>query len=618
VNLLEAKPTAEDFDGCDWEQVIAEAELRVCDRYHYLFWDKARAAVDSGASSALSLLAAITSFRMNLQEKQQPFHPIFVTSNGRSADPSDLTREQLEVLENLVLKINDPELLARVTDVLWIRLRKYLLAQRAVEAYLESAANLVEQDPVAASERLERALQLAASLGKEGDLFLKACKSTENALNSLAAGEFSYLAYRIMELILRFGTGDSAIWQASAEMRAIQAESHSNWHWARAFWELKATWDQELGDSIAGERSRAMIAETYVRQAAAETSRNKPSFLSAALHIQQAIGAYRRVPNTAERQRELHRLLLEIQKKSTSQLQTFKHEIDLSEPAEYARTSVQGKNLRDALFHLATLPAQPIYRRARKIVEGYIAEHPVSFLFPTVYLDNEGRVTSHRPSMLTDDQNAIEAAKLAEIYDDMNRDRTMGVIALIEPTRRQILLEHNIRPHDIASIIRFSPFVPEDHLYQMSDGLYYGLVGEFLASAHLLIPQVENSLRSILNRHGVITSTLSPEGTQQNMNLNRLLYLRETQEVFGEENVFDMRGLLVEKVGPNLRNEISHGMLGDGHFFLGKEVVYLWWLVLRLALVPIWATDKGMELTGRSSDDFFNDDAADVKDNETA
>ena len=230
-----------------------------------------------------------------------------------------------------------------------------------------------------------------------------------------------------------------------------------------------------------------------------------------------------------------------------------------------------------------------------------MAKHPRSFLFSGVNIDSEGRVTANRPSMLTDDQNAIEAAKLAEIYADMNREREMRVIGLIEPTRRQILLEHNMRPQEIASVIHFSPFVPEGHVYQVVDGLYYGLIGEFLAAAHILIPQIENSVRYILNQRGVLTSILISEGTQENLNLNRLLYLRETREIFGEENVFDMRGLLVEKVGPNLRNEISHGMLSDSHFFLRREVIYLWWLVWRLCLVPIFISEQAQEETAEPS-----------------
>ena len=602
MNLADAKPTLADFDRSGWEQVAERAEVRVCDRYHYLFSGKARElATDTGASSALILLAVVTSFHMNLQETQQPFRPILITPTGRSAVPDDLTREHLEVLESLTLKITDPELLSRVLDVLWIRQRKYQMAQQAVEAYLGSASNLLAQHPVPAAERLERALQLSATLGKQGDLFAKVSRYAEDTLRSLSPDDSPYLPHRIMDLLLRFGIGNAAVWVADAEARAAQAERQRDLYWARAFWELKAVWDHRLGDNEAEERSRIAIAETYVQEVEAEASSDNPSFFSAALSLQQAIEAYRLIPNTAKRQRELHRRLLELQKKSTSELQTITHEVDLSEPAEYARTSVQGKSLRDALFHLALLPAQPNYPRIRKRVEERIVKHPLLFIFSGMNLDSEGRVAANRPSMLTDDQNAIEGAKLAEIYGEMNREREMRVIGLIEPTRHQILLENNVRPQDIASVIRFSPFVPENHIYQITDGLYYGLTSEFLASAHILIPQIENSVRYVLNHHGVITSTLSSEGIQENMNLNRLLYLQQTREIFGEENVFDMRGLLVEKVGPNLRNEVSHGMMSDGHFFRGREAIYLWWLVLRLCLVPVLISEQAQDGATESS-----------------
>lgn len=44
---------------------------------------------------------------------------------------------------------------------------------------------------------------------------------------------------------------------------------------------------------------------------------------------------------------------------------------------------------------------------------------------------------------------------------------------------------------------------------------------------HLLIPQLENSIRAILVNYGEIVSTLEDDGVQDERNLNSLLYSRE-------------------------------------------------------------------------------------------
>jgi hypothetical protein len=49
--------------------------------------------------------------------------------------------------------------------------------------------------------------------------------------------------------------------------------------------------------------------------------------------------------------------------------------------------------------------------------------------------------------------------------------------------------------------------------------------------------------------------------------------------------MFDLRGLLVEKFGSNMRNELAHGLLDlDG--FKGPDAEYLWWCALRLMFLP--------------------------------
>jgi hypothetical protein len=58
-------------------------------------------------------------------------------------------------------------------------------------------------------------------------------------------------------------------------------------------------------------------------------------------------------------------------------------------------------------------------------------------------------------------------------------------------------------------------------------------------------------------------------------------------EVIGENSVFDLRGLLVERTGSNLRNAIAHGLLPSGAFF-APLVCYLWWLTLHLACSESW------------------------------
>ncbi len=101
---------------------------------------------------------------------------------------------------------------------------------------------------------------------------------------------------------------------------------------------------------------------------------------------------------------------------------------------------------------------------------------------------------------------------------------------------------------------------------------------------HLLVPQLEHSIRMLLHRTGEQTSTLDSYGIQKELNLNSLLYLSKLKEMLGDDLVFTLQGLLVEPPGANIRNGMAHGLMSHGEFFSGS-VMYLWWLSTRLCLI---------------------------------
>jgi hypothetical protein len=110
--------------------------------------------------------------------------------------------------------------------------------------------------------------------------------------------------------------------------------------------------------------------------------------------------------------------------------------------------------------------------------------------------------------------------------------------------------------------------------------------GDFVSAAHLLNPQLENTIRYVLSHRGVITSSINTEGIQEEFNLNRLLSLEQTIETFGVDTVFDLQGLLVERWGANLRNKVAHGLMSHAAFY-SVDTVYFWGLMLRLCCLPI-------------------------------
>src|SRR5260221_603552 len=116
--------TMSDFDSYDWQSVIAGSEEKSCDNYHELFGKKANELKDAGDAKGhqvFALLQQLALLLMRLDRSDQPFHPaLFFGVDKRSMVIEDLDDATLETLKTLTPEIRDPEMQARVADIVWV------------------------------------------------------------------------------------------------------------------------------------------------------------------------------------------------------------------------------------------------------------------------------------------------------------------------------------------------------------------------------------------------------------------------------------------------------------------------------------------------------------------
>ena len=94
---------------------------------------------------------------------------------------------------------------------------------------------------------------------------------------------------------------------------------------------------------------------------------------------------------------------------------------------------------------------------------------------------------------------------------------------MIEPSRRVIHHEHPLDHSDFRLLAEIGPFVPGDRgaLFALGFTRFFG--GDFVSALHILVPQLENSLRYFLNLAGVEPSTIHSDMTQENRTLSVIL-----------------------------------------------------------------------------------------------
>lgn len=588
-------PSAEDFQRCDWQEAPLGSDKRECRAYAALYGAKAReveAAGDTAGRRVFALLYHVCSLMLMPDSPEGPLVPRIVVD--------DLSDDRLRCLEDIVHMVRDAELRARIADVLCCRrVGGHQMAGVAVPAYVESAEVLEDPDEwFECAQRIRRALDLAASLGKTNQPFKDVVAHIESVLDKYQGEDPLLLSATLMEMLQDHGQGDHNKYAALAEKAALRAESEEsgvNWQKARRYWSIKTRWHVMEGNEEAVRESRLLAAETYVRQADDVLEREGGGHAAAASLIQQAIEAFGRVGGTRERRAALHDKMLHHQKESAKEFKSYTHSLEISELVEEARGRVRGKTLRDALFELAICASSPRVTQLRERVE----EHANKFFFLHFVsmrkLDEDGRVVGRRPGLYGDASESERALK-AEMFKEAAIQQSVLAQGVVRPAIAQIKQDHDVGIADIMDLVSNSPFVPQGREYAFARGLRAGLDGDLLLVPHLLCPQVENSLRFVLAQRRVRVVGLTEDGIQDVHSLERNLRKPEARDVFGEDIVFDLRGLLVERFGANLRNLVAHGLMNDDDFY-SWHVLYLWWLSLRLCVLPLYSLTHDPEDT---------------------
>lgn len=579
----------EDFLSSGWEAVISECADKECAYYSSRFAAKAHASEEAGdkkAQQIFTLLSQITSLHHKLDTPEEPFGPMMVFHDRRTAMVDDFDESRLNLLGEVVADVTDPELRARIADILWLRGRDYRMAELAISSYLESAKRL--EDPenwVGTADRLQRALQMAVMLGRNSGPFKAVTDHIEGVLDACNGEDPLFLSARLMALLIDRRVGDTVKYAALAGKLASRAEDTGDWHRAREYWEVKAKWHFMGNDQEGARQARLAEGETYVRQAETHLAGSPPSHMMAAAFIQHAIEALRRVEGTKDRVEELHKALLEYQRRSVSEMASYSSSVDIGDMVKAAINHVKGKPLPDALMSLAMLGKPPDVAHLRAQAEEHKKRYIFQSLMPRVYLNAMGKVIARQP------QDAEESLR-ADMYSNASSFRLLHVQGLVEPARQQVNSEHNVRVNDFLSMVTNHPFVTRGRELIVARGLFAGMQGDFLTAVHLLIPQLEESVRYILYHLGVITSAIDDDGIQEEFNLNRMLsaeaYSGPLTNFLGEDFVFDLRGLLIERFGANLRNDMAHGLI-DHNSFYSESGCYLWWLTMRLYSLPVLA-----------------------------
>jgi hypothetical protein len=210
--------------------------------------------------------------------------------------------------------------------------------------------------------------------------------------------------------------------------------------------------------------------------------------------------------------------------------------------------------------------------------EAEIPLSGISALFSTTSVDEDGRVIAYQDGV--GDADSRERRLAAEMIKACASRANIAAPALIDPALDIIRQQFHLSAYDFYTTTQLSALVPGDRADLVAKGLYAGYCRDFVQAIHILVPQFEHMVRMVLKEAGAQTTTRQ-DGIEMESGLSALVELPEMKERFGEHLTFTMRALMCKQLGPNLRNQVAHGLAG-ADLCPSDSGVYAWRLILAL------------------------------------
>jgi hypothetical protein len=582
-----------------WTEALASAADAGGDYHHY--WT----ALDSAAKRArestpelertFALLAGIASLILQADKPAEPYSPAIVTSTRRTMAEEDLGQEEIAFLASIIDGVEPAKLRARIGDILWRRSERenrYRFGSIALDAYM-----LVDLTPDSwagdAEDCWARAIELAYRTNAR-DKLTQICQ-TLLVLFDQGAVEDGYYTMALSALLFRSRVSDAGAQKIADRMPSLSAEMEESGDlWSARDYLLEAErWYRRLGLNETVIDIHVREADLWQSEAATILATDTARVVVAASHLESALKALLKVPRAQRRERGLDTRIDEVRwavrdahAAAVEQMTTFESGlIDLTKAARQARARVKGLDVLTALMKFVTLATYASEAESRQAATSEVNEpRLINLVSRTLYTSGARVAARSAPTLGEDDQ----AERIWHVMVSNFSDRAVALThGAILPALSQLQVEHRVSLRDFRSIAQSSAVVPADREGLFARALFHGFNRDFTSALYILAPQMENLVRQVMKSVRVSTTTFDADNIETENSLNALLERPEAAEIFGADVVFELRALYCEQVGPNLRNEVAHGLLNDDGS-ASLHAVYAWWQALRLIYMPFW------------------------------
>lgn len=567
---------------------LSDEEKNSLFRIHSILKNIATNETNTKLRKSLFLLSNICSPMIDLESRNDPFQPFMTWGNKRSFLPIDLINEEILYLSSIVDEDLPPILKARIADILWTysKPKNKKHSEIAIENYISMDVfdDFFEPD---VHVFWERAVMLAKQTKNSSLIEKIKSKLLEEIENPSTNWDFHLLT--IIEIFDNTDLDEERNYKLAEKLLEKQKEFNhkQQFHIVEKYLELAAKLFKKSGNAEDSYKSLALLSQAIENHG---DYRKNESAMVANSFYKLAFQRYREIPKSYRSILQIDQKLDTVQEKITQsgllitdELKLIStKEMDISDLQEHCANHVKGKQTAfESLLYFSGVSSCN-FESIWKSTENNINNFPTSSLFGATSVSPDGRKISSIPPLALDGSNRDEVI-LKKAIKNFGIHMHLAVEGCILPALNQIQKEHLFPKEFLIQLCKLSAIVPEKREILVANALYQGFEWDFRSAIHLLAPQVENMVRQLLKRNGLVTTHTDPNGIENEMGLSSLVSIVGAREILGDDLWFELQAVFTDSLSANLRNEVGHGLLDD-ETSNSLYSVYAWWMVLRLVI----------------------------------
>ncbi|GDB54628.1 DUF7380 domain-containing protein [Escherichia coli] len=544
------------------------------------------------------LLRALFNFKFSRSGDIIGFEPKIILYPERGYRPSDYKESFSTILTCIKENSDNPYIISRVCDVLWINNRKDIdSANKAIESYSlmvnDACDTLIEKQESGdihifdVVDCLDRGIAISRMLiGRKKQLQGGIVDSTLRLYHVLIDSGIFTGVLRVSEILYKNNLLCPLQLAENAEKIADEHCGASYFDAVKKLFYFASELYVKNDMEEQGRRCRIKASEITL----AQFEQSSSSILKAHW-LRVALGEFRAIGGMNEEIKKIREELNSIRDQINDEMHFFAIPMDLSDviaQKEHVYNQLDfSRVIKTLIARFKIVSASEIMERARSDAKKRFFLN----MSETVVYDDRGRVVASRSPLDPAGDISLNDA-CANYLRTSNIEHQVYVCGEFEVVRQSVLARYSLNENTFDPISQQSAFVPPGYAEIFSLGFYKLWQGDYVSACYLLLPQLENSIRWILELRRKETTKIDVSLFEEATSLSQMLanYRSEMEGVFDSDHVLTMDLLFNMKGGAAIRHTMAHGRYTVNHCYQPTSVfacVFIFYLTC-LPLFSVW------------------------------